>query len=160
MEFVISKISFELTAVESITSEIDKYPDVETGGVLLGFFEDKNIIIKKATDAGPKAIRERYDFKCDVAYTDMLIDMEFANSNGKIFYIGEWHTHPQRKPFPSETDLDSLDNLSSTNRTTSIALLFIVGFIDYKMKKFIDQSIAIIKYIDNEKYYKVEVEVL
>ena len=35
----------------------------------------------------------------------------WAASNGTVTYIGEWHTHPELTPNPSQIDLNSWKNL-------------------------------------------------
>ncbi|MEG7359517.1 Mov34/MPN/PAD-1 family protein [Pseudomonas citronellolis] len=56
--------------------------------------------------------------------------LRWAESNGMIRYIGEWHTHPQAYPRPSSTDVHEWQVLA-TDRTDGRALLaLIVGFED------------------------------
>ncbi len=156
VKYAINKIIFSKAAVDKVSEEIGKYSDVETGGVLFGMIKDGVGHVLKSTDAGPKAIRERFDFKCDPDYIDMLIDMEYANSNGTSQYLGEWHSHPQVIPAPSDVDLNSLDEIASSSE--SLALLVIVGFLGYSKDLFTDQTIAIIKFKKEDNFYALPFE--
>ena len=84
----------------------------------------------------------------------MIIDLEYANSNGKIQYIGEWHTHPQINPYPSKLDLISLSEI--TNSSKHINVLLIIGGIGFNKSKFLDQSISIVKYFDQNNFLHIE----
>jgi integrative and conjugative element protein (TIGR02256 family) len=35
------------------------------------------------------------------------VNEAFAQSSGRLQYLGEWHTHPEDQPSPSTTDLGS-----------------------------------------------------
>jgi len=92
-------------------------------------------------------------FKADNNYITMFIDMEIANSGGKLRYLGEWHTHPQIEPMPSEIDLTSLYEIAKTSN--DFCLLLIIGAINFEIKAFIKQSISIINYKDDGKFYEL-----
>ncbi|MEQ9221093.1 MAG: Mov34/MPN/PAD-1 family protein [Cyclobacteriaceae bacterium] len=151
-----SKIQIKKECVEFISADIKKFSDVETGGVLFGDVIDGSPYIQKAIDGGKKAIRERYQFHADKDYIDMNIDMIHANT--ELRYIGEWHTHPQIEPQPSDQDLISLEEIAESAERYSI--LLIVGFIDYKITNFIDQSICIVKFPNRDDFYKIELNII
>jgi integrative and conjugative element protein (TIGR02256 family) len=49
-------------------------------------------------------------------------------------YFGEWHTHPQEDPFPSQRDIRNWKNLMKKSNTETKILLFIIAGIDiYKI---------------------------
>jgi len=88
----------ERTATES--------PTAETGGILMGFHEGRNIRILRATDAGPGAKRSSCGFLRDTKYCQEILNDEFAKSGAD--YVGEWHTHVIDLPRPSQGDLTTL----------------------------------------------------
>lgn len=134
-----------------IANEIDKYPEVETGGVFFGTFYEDFIKIEKVIDGGDKAIRERFQFRADKHYVDMQIDMIHANTH--LRYIGEWHSHPQEIPFPSEQDLESLEEIAEDcNRPT---LMMIFGFINFRIETMIEQSIVVLKAPGNHEFFSI-----
>jgi len=138
-------LKFSSKALVTFTSEIQRYQDLESGGVLLGYIVDEDTIyIETASEGGSKAIHEEFYFRADPNYVDMIIDMEYANSGGKVVYLGEWHTHPQIHPEPSPKDLQSLTEIAES--ADLFSLLLIIGAVNFQPNKFIDQSIAILKY--------------
>lgn len=149
------KVFFSYKACISIKREISKYPEVETGGAMLGFKDlaDNSFHVTVIIDGGPKAIRERYSFKCDLDYSNMMIDKLISNSDGNLQYIGEWHSHPQIEPYPSSVDLDSLYNMANSH--TEEVLMVIFGFINFSFEKIENQSIALIYDIHQETFYKI-----
>jgi integrative and conjugative element protein (TIGR02256 family) len=106
----VKRIIFEQTVIEFFESELKKVHLLEKGGILLGNVSDKTLYIEKASSPGTRAIHEPYYFKADPDYIDMFIDMEAANSGGRLRYLGEWHSHLQHEPEPSYTDLESSRN--------------------------------------------------
>ncbi|WP_186434951.1 Mov34/MPN/PAD-1 family protein [Gillisia sp. Hel_I_86] len=146
-------VLYHKSVLEVFSSEIEKFGLIETGGVLLGYNQNNQLIITRATDGGPKAIHEDFYFQADSHYIDMIIDMEYANSDGKIGYVGEWHSHPQIYPTPSEVDLNSLLEITESSKTTNI--LLIIGAVDFDNTKFIDQTISIIKKFNENKFYSL-----
>lgn len=153
----ISKIYFSPETVEFISNEIFLYPEVETGGAFMGNIKEGTIYVTKVIDGGPNASRSPVDFKCDLHYTDLQIDMHCANTGGEEYYVGEWHTHPQVNPYPSPVDINSFLNIAQSY--SKPALLFIVGFLKYSHKKFLDQCIALITSQTDEYIYEIPVEI-
>jgi len=151
----IKKIIYHHSILNLFDFEIEKFGIIETGGVLLGKTEKECIYISKAIGSGPKAIHEDIYFRADSNYIDMMIDIEYANSNGEISYIGEWHTHPQIHPEPSYKDLQSLSEITESSGKEN--LLLIIGAINYQKSKFINQSISIIKNPERTNFYLPDV---
>lgn len=147
----INKIVYSNQSLEVFKDEIDNYGEIETGGVLLGYIEDSTIFIEKASNGGPKAIHEYMYFQADADYIDMFIDIEVANSLGKLRYIGEWHTHSQIRPEPSSIDLQSLYEISETSKDFST--LLIIGVTKFSKKKFKNSSISILKQKNEDEFY-------
>ncbi|MBS1511079.1 MAG: Mov34/MPN/PAD-1 family protein [Bacteroidetes bacterium] len=157
MKSVIQKIKFSREAMDVFCTEIAEWGTIETGGVLVGYIENDIIYIAKASSPGPNAIHDIASFQADANYVDMFIDMESANSAGRYQYIGEWHTHPQIEPTPSDTDLISLKEIADTS--TDFALVFIIGAIDFKKEFLNTQSVCVIKFLNDPLFYQLEVEI-
>ncbi len=152
----IREVHYTKQALEMFQSEIEMFEDLETGGVLLGHIEDDVLIIAKASNGGPNAVHEEFYFRADPNYVDMFIDMEIANSDGKLRYIGEWHTHPQINPIPSDLDLNSLYEIAESSG--DFCTLLIIGAIDFKPNLFYDQAITIIKHVTLDKFYLLKIK--
>lgn len=90
-------INKKIVISESVQTFLNSYSSdfipKETGGIIIGFQDAKNIYITHATEAGPKAIHQHTRFVRDQQYTKMKLDKIFNETNGKCDYLGEWHSH-------------------------------------------------------------------
>jgi len=77
-----------------ISKAREHYP-LETGGVLMGYFAElSNIpVILYASGPGPKAIHFRNYYRPDSDYDNLEIARVYEESQRKITYLGDWHTH-------------------------------------------------------------------
>jgi integrative and conjugative element protein (TIGR02256 family) len=145
-------IIYSKEVIEVISVQIEKFGITETGGTLLGFIEKDVLHVTKASGPGPNAVHEPDYFKADANFIDMFIDMEVANSGGTLRYVGEWHTHPQIKPYPSPTDFRSLAEIAQSSE--DFVLMLIVGAIKFKLEKFLDHHISIVKHHSDANFYR------
>jgi integrative and conjugative element protein (TIGR02256 family) len=151
---VIHSAKFSQQARETFESQIGEFGIIETGGVLMGHLKDGTLLIEKASDPGPNAIHDLTYFRADANYIDMYIDMEYANSRGQNYYLGEWHTHPQVEPEPSDIDYTSLFEIAESSK--DFAVLLIIGAINFSNKNFLTQQIILLKYKEDRRYFKLE----
>jgi integrative and conjugative element protein (TIGR02256 family) len=105
-----------------ITAETAKHLPVETGGVLLGYREDADIIVTHALVVdGERASASRY-VRDDVKANELLrAFLEDRADDDPIGYIGEWHSHPAPCG-PSPTDVHAIRATAKSSEAT-IALL-------------------------------------
>lgn len=76
----------------------------ESGGLLLGYRRDKHVHIVLATTPQPDDKRNRYRFlRCSSSHQRFALQ-QWKQSDNKIDYVGEWHTHPESDPSPSSLD--------------------------------------------------------
>jgi integrative and conjugative element protein (TIGR02256 family) len=113
-----------------IISETDSCPSVETGGVLLGYIDEKRrIVVTRATGPGPKAVKTATLFRRDVEYTQAEIGRAAKELGDRGQYVGEWHSHLEPSPQPSSTDIESLCGIAAApNYLTSHPVMLIVGY--------------------------------
>lgn len=78
---------------------------LETGGILLGTDDGREIIVRQAGGPGAKAHRESNRFLRDLAYAQQLADLAWKEDRSQ--WIGEWHTHPSGDLSPSNYDLEA-----------------------------------------------------
>ncbi len=113
-----------------IVAEAESSPDVETGGVLLGYVdENRRAIVTRSTGPGPKAVRSAERFHRDTEYVQAEIDLAARELGDRGVYIGEWHSHREPSPEPSSTDVQSLSGIAAAaNYLTSKPALVIAGY--------------------------------
>jgi integrative and conjugative element protein (TIGR02256 family) len=98
-------------ALESIERECRRYPNEETGGILIGFRPghsadaDASVIITHATGPGPNSQRSAIHFVKDTPYLQSELEVLFQYH--QVNYLGVWHKHPSDLPVPSSGDVAS-----------------------------------------------------
>lgn len=99
--------------------------DREAGGQLFARVEGKVIRVVEATGLRPSDRRSRFSFRPD----RKAEQEEIADRHSKGFhFVGDWHTHPEDIPTPSQQDIQSLAEMfrRSTHRLNGM-LMVIVG---------------------------------
>ena len=78
----------------------------EAGGVLMGRYirESTDVVIDSVTVPMRGDRRGRLNFFRDRDRHQQAIDRAWQESEGTTHYLGEWHTHPEKIPTPSQTD--------------------------------------------------------
>ncbi|WP_374200745.1 Mov34/MPN/PAD-1 family protein [Inquilinus sp. Marseille-Q2685] len=99
--------------------------DAEAGGQLFADFSNGEVAIRVATEPRPTDRRSRFRFVADRKAEQQEI---FKQHTLGYHYVGDWHTHPEDVPDPSEIDATTSSSIfrESTHRLNAI-LLIIVG---------------------------------
>lgn len=98
------------SAIAAILTAIEKSHPLETGGVLIGTYENFNkvAIIDQAILATSDSLHKKSSFYRGVkGLSDMISDLN--KQNPKLHYLGEWHTHPSSTAQPSLTDIAQMN---------------------------------------------------
>ncbi|MGM3387253.1 Mov34/MPN/PAD-1 family protein [Stutzerimonas stutzeri] len=101
--------------------------DLEGGGLLLGYVRGSHLEIIEATVPTKFDRRFRAFFERMQELHAHIAQKRWADSKGLVRYIGEWHTHPQDYPSPSETDLTEWRKLAIKRKDKRPVLGLIVG---------------------------------
>lgn len=137
---------------DNVINKINKYRQLENmyeaGGILLGKvkLDYSEYEIVDISEPCSKDKRSKYGFIRNKENAQKIINEAFEKSNGVIQYMGEWHTHPELNPIPSNTDKKLLDEcFKNKNIPRKIFMLILgnkgelyVGFKDeylYEMKE-------------------------
>lgn len=86
----------------------------ETGGLLLGWSRETDIVITRAVGPGPRALHRPTNFTPDRDWQYAQIDKFYEESGRTLEYLGDWHTHPGGLPYPSDLDIELLRDIAST----------------------------------------------
>ena len=93
---------------ESVLRTFEMYKQTgrkhERGGIVLGKVKKNKIVLTRASIPTGYDWGNRTSFVRHKMSGQLFTDYEFLNSNGKVIYLGEWHTHPEDHPTPSSTD--------------------------------------------------------
>lgn len=120
--------------------DIGRFPDKETGGILLGYFheEEGDLEVLEATDSGPNGIHGKSHFSFDQEYTEHQVSFLSRMHHPPLKVIGVWHkhNHAYNPPF-SEQDEELHIEMLETSKAGVVSILFQkVEEDQYKMRKF------------------------
>ena len=96
----------------------------EAGGQLFARFEGDTIRMEQAT--GPRASDRRSSM---TFIPDRLVERREIKRFFRLglHYVGDWHTHPEHYPSPSQTDLNSVQDMfrKSHHRLASFVMIVV-----------------------------------
>lgn len=76
----------------------------EAGGVLIGERRGESFVVKEVTTPSLRDQSSRFRFIRQFFHHQLAINSANHRTGGTSNYLGEWHTHPQDKPYPSSID--------------------------------------------------------
>ena len=109
--------------------------DVESGGILIGKVnqETRRIVIEDITEPYEADKRTRYNFVRSEKGHQEYMDRVWNESGHELTYIGEWHTHNQKKIQASLIDINNWKRISKIQHNTNVLVFIILGRTDYKV---------------------------
>lgn len=145
------KIYLDSNIKESIVKEIKCNPDIETGGIIIGYFIEGRIL--KITDTslpGKNAKKERASFIKDAEFCQNFLN-EISLSDQRKAYVGEWHYHPSGSADPSNTDLLSLNSIAEQSEYLLDEPIMIIVSKDFHLSCTVHKG--------NNEFYEAEIEI-
>lgn len=141
-------------AYKLMTNEIDWSGNKETGGILLGIINNKQIIIVEAVDGGPNSTASQTFFSYDYKYVEHVTERIVHLYKQKLNIIGVWHKHNNYHEYPfSRQDLELHEEICDMVGGYGISILFQQkAEATYEMGTYIIYS--------GEKYQKTEFNIL
>lgn len=119
---------FTPEVLQKFAEHRQQYPyQAEAGGILLGRRRGKHFEILYATTPFPTDRRRRTSFIRESIGHKREAVAWWQTSCGEIGYVGEWHTHPEPSPTPSEVDRHEWAKLIRSQRPAAAMLITIVG---------------------------------
>lgn len=101
--------------------------DAEAGGLLLGLRRGQNIEVKWLTVPQKTDTQERFGFFRErLGHAAEALERWYA-TGAQADYVGEWHTHPEPHPTPSNIDMSEWLNLASARKDRRPLFFMIVG---------------------------------
>jgi integrative and conjugative element protein (TIGR02256 family) len=102
--------------------------DCESGGIVLGQVIGNTVFINRVSTPNLFDKSSRHRFERDKNAAQIIVNYEYLNSNKKITYLGEWHSHPENIPTPSGQDRKMIrEQFNSGILNESFLLLVIQG---------------------------------
>lgn len=131
MNMIYTYNKFRINITEKIKNELSKYEQSnfqnEKGGLLLGYIAQNEIKIIDITKPQMFDISRRYSFVRNIMGHQQELINKWNSSNGNVNYLGEWHTHSEINPKPSNTDIKTLMKIRNYKNITYPVIMLIVG---------------------------------
>lgn len=129
-----------------------KKKDKEAGGILVGqiLIETGNYVIDNVTTPMAQDKRTRHRFSRKSQGHQEYYNYLFHKNDRRYFYLGEWHTHPERIPSPSFTDKRNWHRISNFGFENEYLFFIILGTIELKVWS-INKSNRKIVLLDRER---------
>lgn len=151
MLFIDIQTNFKLTISESVSGFFSSVQQVgsfgvEMGGILVGQFCSSNEIL--LTDVTTPQLLDKKTSNRFVRFEmghQEIMDALWEESKHKKFYLGEWHTHNQNSPSPSNIDIKNWKTISKRNHESELLFFIIVGKNEVKAWFVLNQAITQMK---------------
>lgn len=106
--------------------------DSEAGGLLLGRFFDSetDVIVDEATRPMRKDRRSRFAFWRPRSSAQKTVNLAWRRSEGTRNFLGEWHTHPEGQPRPSDQDTQNWRRIAAEAQFEQHSLLFAIAGVE------------------------------
>jgi len=78
---------------------------MEAGGYLIGQQFENQLVVQVATEPGVGDTRKRFFFRRNKCRGQRIVDEIWGASGKKMIIAGEWHSHADPFPVPSEIDI-------------------------------------------------------
>ncbi|RSN64669.1 ThiF family adenylyltransferase [Actinomadura sp. WAC 06369] len=102
---------------------------IETGGMLLGAFDDAVgvVHVDVATGPPPDSLLSQHYFEHGTAGAQELIDHHNRRTKGLTTFVGMWHSHPYGQARPSAIDEAGMTTITSLAGGSRRAVMLILG---------------------------------
>ena len=75
--------------------EADSWFPLESGGLLMGYWADRDsVVITDLIGPGPRARHETHSFAPDYDFQEGSVAEIYSATDGVVTYLGDWHSHP------------------------------------------------------------------
>lgn len=156
MKLVNKEIGLSIIVKDGLLAKLyslgKKHSPNEYGGIMVGYYsEDKKSAYFEKTILPKKYKSSKYIFERGSEGLKEELTKLYEQTP-QLIYIGEWHTHPDSPPIPSETDLNAITEIvNDENVLITNPILLIISLFERKYK------LGFYVYF-NSKIYKYEEE--
>lgn len=122
--------------LESLTAEASIRVPCETGGVLLGYWAkgDGDPVVTHCIGPGPNATHSETRFQPDHDYQVTEIARLYKDSDRRLHYLGDWHSHPDGGGTLSRLDRACLRRIARCReaRVDEPVMMILAGSLDWE----------------------------
>lgn len=118
----------------------------ESGGALLGYETQGEVVILIATGPGPSAKHRRASFEPDWEYVAGKIACAHEKSLGRLRYLGSWHSHPLGAPQPSYVDWNTAREMATQAEVALLRPIILIQSTRFTKKGFALGSLKVFRW--------------
>jgi integrative and conjugative element protein (TIGR02256 family) len=108
------------STLDVIREEVRRTPKTETGGALVGYLSTEGaLVVTHASGPGPRAKLKARSVLIDGKHAQDFCTRLFAESEGQLDYVGDWHRHPGWSLAASEHDLQAMLTIAESGCCTN-----------------------------------------
>ena len=128
MEYSVTGSDEVLTLTDTVTAHFDRHRQLaansdEAGGQLFARFDGRATLVQRSTGPRRSDRRTRLTFLPNRLAERREIKRLFRVG---LHYVGDWHTHPEVRPSPSQLDIDSSRELVRLSQHELMGLVLII----------------------------------
>lgn len=131
-----ASIHIPANGLAAVVSDAFRWAPVETGGILMGVWDESGNWgeIVCILGGGPRAERTETSFDPDQHWQEEQVSRIYEQNDRTISYLGDWHTHPDGGPRMSSIDkkVARLIGAASAARCAS-PLIWIIGMQEQRL---------------------------
>ena len=100
----------------------------EAGGLMLGRYihDGHDLVVDRVTTPKPSDTRSRFAFHREADEHQAEIDAAWKESGGTRVFLGDWHTHAEPDPTPSDIDRDNWRRMLREDIRDNEACFFVI----------------------------------
>ncbi|WP_081861693.1 ThiF family adenylyltransferase [Cellulomonas sp. HZM] len=116
--------------------------NVETGGMLLGSFDEatRTVYVDVTTGPSPDSWLSALYLSHGTEGTQDVVASYRRMTHNRVGFVGMWHTHPYGVARPSITDINTMDQIVSPDGLGRLALMVILGGDDTTWARWLEDS--------------------
>lgn len=106
---------------------------LETGGILLGVRHSPTVFVVAAVvGPGPSATHNKTSFEPDQEWQVEQVASRWAESDGTLEYLGDWHSHPNGSPRASRDDVRAVELIRNAHEARAPNPLMLILGVSYE----------------------------
>jgi integrative and conjugative element protein (TIGR02256 family) len=113
-------------ALNAMVGEGERTFPMETGGLLMGYWGEGSPVVTHVIGPGPNANHFRCNFEPDYQWQTDAVEKFYKANDGRITYLGDWHTHPCGPTDMSGTDKRAIQNIKDHKEAYAPTPLMII----------------------------------
>lgn len=106
--------------------ETKRWSGLETGGVLIGYWNESQAVVTTVVGPGPNAIHGKRRFVPDQDFHEKAVAEIYLQSGRVVTYLGDWHSHLAGEGLPSLRDVATMVRIARSPKARANTPLMVI----------------------------------